>query len=113
MVSAHRYSYKLHFGGIPKDLNVLHDCDNRACVNPEHLWLGTQQDNVLDAVKKGRWIQNRGESHPKSKLTVSQVRKIRDEYVFRKVTMLMLATKYGVSKSSIADILYGRHWQRF
>ena len=53
-IKAHRASWQVYFGSIPNDLQVLHHCDNRACINPEHLWLGTHQDNMDDMVQKNR-----------------------------------------------------------
>src|SRR6187455_237481 len=66
---AHRFSYQLHIGKIPKGKHVLHKCDNRACVNPDHLFLGTQSDNNLDMYKKGRCRGPRGERNALAKLT--------------------------------------------
>lgn len=63
---AHRVSWELHFGPIPNDLYVLHKCDNTKCVNPSHLFLGTQKDNLQDAKKKGR--MPKGEKHYRAKL---------------------------------------------
>tara|TARA_R110000868_G_scaffold319497_2_gene580477 strand:+ start:2884 stop:3231 length:348 start_codon:yes stop_codon:yes gene_type:complete len=63
---AHRLSYYINNGDIPKGLQVHHACDNRMCVNPNHLWTGTKKDNSDDKVKKGR--QAKGESLPQSKL---------------------------------------------
>lgn len=57
-VGAHRVSYALFIGDIPSGMSVLHKCDNRKCVNPEHLFLGTQKDNVQDAISKDRFVFN-------------------------------------------------------
>ena len=53
-VLAHRCSYKTFKGEIPKGMHICHSCDNKKCINPEHLWIGTQQENILDAMSKGR-----------------------------------------------------------
>lgn len=59
MTGSHRYSYQYFKGFIPKGMHVLHWCDNRLCGNPNHLFLGTQADNIRDMINKGRGMQNR------------------------------------------------------
>ena len=61
MEGSHRVSYEVYRGPIPDGLHVLHTCDNPACVNPDHLWLGTNQDNIDDMVAKGRQVSANGE----------------------------------------------------
>lgn len=109
---AHRFSYELHKGPIPDDMLVMHTCDNRACVNPAHLKLGTYSDNTLDAVTKGRWPQSRhgkyvrGADHGNSKLTEEIVRAIR-------VSLLpdtQLARVLGIDRTTVADVRTGRTW---
>jgi len=72
LIAAHRYSWMYHRGEIPKGLHVLHHCDVRRCVNPNHLYLGTQKDNVRDAIVRGRF---------KSFLSKKQLRKVRMKYL--------------------------------
>jgi len=93
---AHRFSWELHYGKIPKGKWVLHKCDNGKCVNPDHLFLGTNIDNIIDMNKKHRG---------RNKLNVEQVREIRRKYVRRKVTYVMLGEEYGVSKQVIGDLI--------
>jgi hypothetical protein len=105
--SAHRYSWELHFGEIPEGMYVLHKCDNRGCVNPEHLFLGTQKENIQDMVNKGRAPINalRGTESPKAKLTADQVREIRKLYENPTYGFRKIAKMFGVSKHSISLIV--------
>ena len=78
VISAHRLSYELYYGLIPKGKHVLHTCDVRPCVNPDHLFLGSNSDNVADKVAKERHAF--GEASVISKLTNAQVMSIRQKY---------------------------------
>ncbi len=66
---AHRVAYYLHNGEIDNKLNVCHSCDNKLCCNPEHLWQGTQKENLQDMSKKGRHVGNLGKKHTKESIT--------------------------------------------
>jgi len=102
--SAHRLAYELSKGPIPEGQHVLHRCDTPGCVNPAHLFLGTDAENTADRVAKGR--SARGERHGVSKLTAAQVAEIRasDE------TQRVLGQRYGVSRSLISLIKLGHLW---
>lgn len=107
---AHRVAYcDYHNIGISSIAGkvVRHTCDNRSCVNPKHLLLGTQTDNMQDAVERGR--MSRGTAHHMVELTEDQIDSIRTEYVYRsKVSgSVALARKYGVHKSTIQRIVRG------
>jgi hypothetical protein len=111
---AHRYSFVLANGPIPDGLLVLHRCDNPCCVNPEHLYAGTNQDNMNDREERGRGSHLRGSSHGMSKLSEADVLAIRASYVKRGLPgkhAPQLAAEYGVSVPTIYDIVHGRHWR--
>lgn len=104
--TAHRYFYEKFVGNIPKGLHVLHKCDNPACCNPKHLFLGTNQDNVTDKVNKGRQPVHIGVKNPKCKLTVEQVIKIFYDTRLQRI----IADEYSISESTIRDIKKYRTW---
>lgn len=110
----HRLAYALANGLDPDKMIgvVMHSCDNRLCVNPKHLSLGTQQDNVLDMVRKGRGNPQKGEDRPLSKLTVEDVRLIRELYVERcRVNGgAALGRRFGVTQSVISTIVNNKAW---
>jgi hypothetical protein len=114
---AHRLSWLIHFGAIPDKLLVMHKCDNRRCVNPEHLMLGTASDNTKDMVSKNRakGKSRPGELNPNAKLTNAQVLEIRSLYVARcnRIPQQMyikaedIAKMFNVSTASIYNIALG------
>lgn len=112
VLKAHRISYMLVCGSVPDDLCVCHTCDNRACVNPNHLWLGTNADNVRDKQQKGRVGALKGEQHYNARLTQESVETIRNRYNNGGISYDKLAKEYGVSKSQIYNIVKGIKWQQ-
>lgn len=103
-VGSHRVSYGIARGD-PGTLSVLHSCDCPPCVNPRHLFLGTQLDNVLDRERKGRSNHASGETHGNCKLTDDQVSAIREEYKAGGTTLKALADVYHVSFNQISRIV--------
>jgi len=99
---AHRMIWRECFGEIPDGLQVLHRCDNRACVNPEHLFLGTNADNMADKAKKGRCGTNR--------LASSQVAEIKSKLRLGE-TQTSLAREYGVARETVSNLATGRTWR--
>jgi hypothetical protein len=106
----HRLAYVLAVGPIPDGFYVLHRCDNRACCEPTHLFLGTQMDNIADMVAKGRQGGALGERNANSKLTPDAVRAIRAAYAGGNVPQRVLAERYGVSRGLIGHVVRGRIW---
>jgi len=105
---AHRTSWKLHFGEIPEGLLVCHKCDNRLCVNPSHLFLGTQEDNMKDMVRKNR--SAKGENHSQAKLNRKQVKMIRELYK-KQVSQAELAARFNIDSSHVSNIVNYKLWK--
>ena len=127
----HRAIWEYYHGKIPSGLNICHKCDNPCCVNIDHLFLGTQNDNMQDMIKKGRKVVNsnpirgekhwtkihpenlaklRGEKNGGSKLTWEQVEEIIQENKLLRKPETYYAKKYGVGRSTIGRILRGESW---
>lgn len=131
--AAHRLAWELLRGPIPKGLFVCHDCpggDNPRCVNPAHMFLGTQLDNIRDMMRKGRHGSQvdperyraarmkcgshlphyRGEECAYAKVTEAQVVEIRYLYAAGGITHRQLAKRFGLGKTTVGHILHGRKW---
>lgn len=106
---SHRFSWELHNGEIPEGMCVCHKCDVRTCVRPDHLFVGTTQDNTADKMAKGRHRTNppRGMAAHNAKLTDDDVREIRASVG---ITQKQLGEKYGVHSSVISEIKTGKRW---
>ena len=107
MCKAHRFSYSLYRGPISEGLFVLHKCDVPSCVNPDHLFLGTNQDNMTDMVKKGRG--HHGEKNWSAKLKAEEVIKIRGLYPEK--TQAAISDMFGVGRTTVRAILTRRTWR--
>jgi hypothetical protein len=110
IVSAHRFVYELFHGPIPPGSIVRHSCDVRACVNPNHLLLGTHALNANDRKSRGRNNTARGEQAGPAKLTATQVLDIRHRYRAGGIYQHDLAREYGVSKHTVQAICAGSTW---
>lgn len=103
----HRSSYKIFKGEIPKGLFVCHTCDNRKCVNPDHLWLGTNKDNLDDMRRKGRQPKLLGHR----KLTIENVKEIRASYFGNFKTVKHFSKKFNVRNETISKIVHNKSWK--
>lgn len=112
MYRVSRVSYYLTTGFDPSGYQICHTCDNPSCVNPNHLFLGTPLDNVLDMMKKGRHsIDVYGERHGRSILTEKKVKKIRELYKTGRFYQTEIAKKFKVNKSTISMIILNKNWK--
>lgn len=123
---AHRLSWIIHNGPIPDGMFICHHCDNRRCVRPDHLFVGTASDNMRDMVSKGRHPYPTGDDHPArkdgsfilrgeqnpiAKLTEDDVRAIRSEYARGGISQQAIADRYGVSQPVISSIIRREWWR--
>ena len=108
---AHRFSYALYCGEFDKKMHVLHKCDNPACVNPDHLYLGDQKQNNIDRDTRGRQKTKRGIEHKLAKLTNSDVIQIRKLHNPKSYPSRKLASMFGISQRKIMHILHGESWK--
>lgn len=106
---AHRLSYQVFKGPIPKNMCVLHRCDTPACVNPEHLFLGSRDLNNKDRMRKGRSAL--GEKSGRSKLSPEDVRDIRRLYQSHTITTTAIGKQYGVSNHQVSMIGLYKSWR--
>lgn len=119
---AHRAAWIMVYGEIPDDMHVLHHCDNPPCCNPQHLWIGTHQDNMKDRDRKGRGLKRVGlttesqiktqeRKHGNQKLAESDVQIIRRIYFIGGATAIRLAIGFSITESAIFAIVARRAWQ--
>jgi hypothetical protein len=114
-IGAHRVSWEIHFGPIPDGLDVLHDCptgDNPSCVNQNHLWLGTDADNVADCIRKGRKVYCRGEQCGGGVLTEAIVREIlRLRQTGMTPTQICVAIGGDIKHRTVESVAYRESWK--
>lgn len=117
VIDTHRVSYLLFKGDIPEGMQVCHSCDVRLCVNPDHLWLGTQSDNMQDCSNKGRLNRNPGRRFEEGNIPVNRglsealVLKIKHELLAGQTTIEEIAKKHKLKRSAVADISSGRTYK--
>ena len=111
LVYAHRLSHELNIGPIPSDMIVCHSCDRPDCINPEHLFLGTHQDNMNDCIAKGR--KPVGSNSGNAKLTEADVEHMRSNYVAysRKFGLTAFARLYGINNKTAESAIFGVTWK--
>lgn len=106
VVMTHRLSYQFQYPDEDISNKVIcHKCDNTICCNPEHLFAGTQKDNIQDRISKGRSNYARGENNGATKLTNDQVNQIRFRYKSEKISQSKLSSEYGVGQDQISRIV--------
>jgi hypothetical protein len=113
LVLAHRVAYEETYGPVPEGLVIMHSCDNPLCVNPNHLYAGTQSENMQDCASKGRiFIKDQlGEKNSLARLTADKAREIRARWEQEDITMQDLADSYQVSRGAINNVVHNHTWK--
>ena len=113
LTGIHRVAWILTYGPIPPGLHVCHTCDNPPCIEPLHLFIGTNQDNLRDAYLKGRYHSRniaRGEAHRSAKLTAAQVSELRSLRAAG-VSLRTLGARYGINSGTVSRAATGKTWK--
>jgi hypothetical protein len=115
-IMMHRYMYQKYKGKISDDMCVCHKCDNPRCINPNHLFIGTQKDNMADMIKKGRQstgkkhgLKMRGANNGSHKLTENEVKSIKYDYPY--LTRTEISKIFNISIGMVCHILNNRNWK--
>jgi len=115
VIGSHQFSYLYFIGQIPNGINVCHNCDNPSCVNPNHLFLGTQKDNLKDMFKKGRGRKlntyKSGTKHFKAKLSQKDIKRIRNLYNTGELNSYELGDIYNVHRTTINRLIRKETYQ--